>query len=195
MLVVAVGWCQLVAIGLSRHWLVLLLLMSVGVNMSLSQELRVSRREAAGSVLPGTMVPPMRGVTRQGIPTTIQPNSAMPTVFYYFSAACGWCERNWANIDALVNQTRGRYRVVGIAASDEVPAAITDRAIPLSILTSVDSETLAAYGFRGTPQTVVIAGDGRVLKSWTGAYQGAQADSVATFFGVRLPGLLPKHPQ
>ncbi len=186
--------CRLYARVVAKYGFSILLLASIGLNMWLGEELRATRRKSQIRVSPGTLVPSMSGVTNTGEAATIQLEAEMPTVFYYFSASCGWCERNWANVEALVRQTYGRYRVIGIAASEEVPAAVKDRGIPLRILTSVNKDTLAAYGFRGTPQTVVVGPDGRVLTSWTGAYQGDQAKSVAKFFRVRLPGLSPKRP-
>ena len=175
-----------------KHGLAILLVASVSLNMSLSAQLRESRKRSEAVLQPGTSVPPLTGVTTQGVLSTVQFNSSIPTVFYYFSAACGWCERNWANVEALVSQSRGRYRVIGIAATDETPAALNRSNSSLPFLKSVDRDTLAAYGFRGTPQTVVVGEGGRVLKSWTGAYQGAQARDISRYFDVHLPGLLPK---
>lgn len=192
MLQIVVDRCRRGLLVLVKYGPAFLLVISVGLNVSLSRELRATRRQPEGGVLVGTILPPISGVTTHGMALTIQPLADRPTIFYYFSATCGWCDRNWPNIEALVRQTSGRYRVVGVAATAEIPAAVHDRAIPLPILTSVDADILAAYGFRGTPQTVVIGQDGRVLKSWTGAYQGDQAESVANFFGVTMPGLLPK---
>jgi len=184
-----------IAEGIARYGIALLLVTSVGLNVSLSHELRASRLSRTTGILPGTIVPPISGVTSRGLASTIELKGGLPVVFYYFSASCGWCERNWSNVEALVRQTRGRYRVVGIAASADIPAAVKDGATPIAVLTSVAPSTLAAYGFRSTPQTVVVGQDGRVLKSWTGAYQGEQAENIKSFFGVQLPGLLPKPQQ
>ncbi len=192
MLQIVVGRCRRFFVVLVKHGSALLLVISVGLNLALSQELRAARRQPEGGAAAGAILPPISGLTPNGVPLTIRPLADLPTVFYYFSAACGWCDRNWANVEALVKQTSGRYRVVGVAATEDVPAAIRDREISLTILTAVGADTLAAYGFRGTPQTVVIGQDGRVLKSWRGAYQGDQAESIADFFGITMPGLLPK---
>jgi hypothetical protein len=179
-------------IAVLRHGLAILLVASAALNMSLSAQLRESRKRSEAVLQPGTRVPPISGVTTEGVLSTIQFNSTVPTVFYYFSAACGWCERNWVNVEALVRQSHGRYRVIGIAATDETPAALKRSNPTFPFLKSVDPDTLAAYGFRGTPQTVVVGEGGRVLKSWTGAYQGAQAKDISAYFDVQLPGLLPK---
>jgi len=187
--------CQRIMAVVARNALATLLLVSVGLNVSLSHELRVSRRGSANGPLPGSILPPIHGIEARAESIVPSKQEELPTVFYYFSAACGWCDRNWANIEVLAKQTSGRYRIVGVAASDEVPDVLRERGIPMSVLTDVDSGILAAYGFRGTPQTVVIGNDGRVLQAWTGAFEGDQAKRVERFFGVHLPGLLPRKTQ
>jgi len=173
---------------------VVLLLMSVGLNVVLSQELRASRSASGPSLEAGTLVPDIVGLSRDGAPVRISFDADVPTVLYYFKDDCGWCERNWPNVNALVTQTRGRYRVIGIAASSATSANRREHLALLPVVTGLDAETIAAYRFYGTPQTVVVAPGGRVLKSWTGAYQSRQADVIGEFFGVALPGLLPQVP-
>ncbi len=41
--------------------------------------------------------------------------------------------------------------------------------------------------FRATPQTIVVASDGRVLRTWTGAYVGRNKQEMEMFFSVQLP--------
>ncbi len=44
-------------------------------------------------------------------------------------------------------------------------------------------------GLGPTPQTIVISPQGKVLKSWVGAYHDKTQREVETEFGVLLPGL------
>jgi hypothetical protein len=62
------------------------------------------------------------------------------------------------------------------------------------IYARLSPETLKTYKLGGTPQTIVVSPDGRVLKDWVGAYAGDQKSQVEAFFHVSLPGLkeLPK---
>jgi hypothetical protein len=53
------------------------------------------------------------------------------------------------------------------------------------------TDGIRMLGFRSTPQTIVIAPDGRVLKNWRGVYAQRSQPDVEAFFGVRLPGLTP----
>jgi hypothetical protein len=112
-------------------------------------------------------------------------------VLYYFSAECGWCERNWANVEALRAETFGRVRVVGVAATAAIPPYMTHPASPMEIVTGVDKETRDAYHFSATPYTVLVGGDGRIRQSWRGAWQGKSAASLSARFAVTLPGLSP----
>jgi hypothetical protein len=51
------------------------------------------------------------------------------------------------------------------------------------------SETLHTPGMRlkGTPQTLLIDKEGRVLKNWQGAYIGLNHADIQKYFQVRLP--------
>lgn len=166
-----------------------LLLTSVGLNVLLSQELRASRAVAPALGV-GTPVPPISGVSGDGAEVTVAYDTDLPTVLYYFKTDCGWCERNWANVEALIDQTRGRYRVIGLAASPKLPQYLTDRDGLLPVVRNVDRDTLATYKFSATPQTVVVSPEGLVVASWMGAYQQRQAEAIAEFFDVTMPGLL-----
>ena len=49
--------------------------------------------------------------------------------------------------------------------------------------------TREAYGMSGTPQTIVLAPDGSVVRNWKGAYFNKTGSEVEGFFRIRLPGL------
>jgi hypothetical protein len=97
-----------------------------------------------------------------------------------------------------VTQTQGRYRFIAIAATADAGIELSrlrTEGLALEVLTGLDDQTIAAYGFRGTPHTVVVSPDGRVLSSWAGAYSGAALVPVEQFFAVKLPGILPAPPK
>jgi hypothetical protein len=112
-----------------------------------------------------------------------------PTILYYFSPSCGWCEKNWLNIKALVAATQGRYRFVGLSTTPDVLAYLEGHRLSFEVYTGMNLETARAYHFGGTPHTVVIGADGRVAHSWSGAYTGQQQGDVERAFGVVLPGI------
>ena len=48
----------------------------------------------------------------------------------------------------------------------------------------VDAGTARKIGLGATPQTLVISPQGRVLKSWRGAYTGTVQEEVEAYFKV-----------
>jgi len=46
-----------------------------------------------------------------------------------------------------------------------------------------------AYKVGGTPNTLVISPEGRVLKNWRGAYMDDLQREVEQYFEVELPGI------
>ena len=57
------------------------------------------------------------------------------------------------------------------------------------VYSALSPETIKALGLGGTPQTIVVSTDGKVIKNWMGAYTETIQPEVETFFGVRLPGV------
>lgn len=176
---------------LSRYGLTLLLISSAGLNILLSRELRATRPEPPRAVEPGTVARTLTGHSVDGTAVSVAFVNELPTVLYYFSAECGWCERNWANVDALRAQTRGRFRVVGVAASATIPTYMAQGSSPMMIVTGVDQHIRDAYQFHATPSTVLVGTDGRIRDSWRGAWQRKSATSISALFAVTLPGLSP----
>lgn len=66
--------------------------------------------------------------------------------------------------------------------------------LKLPVYSGLPNETKEAYKISGTPQTIVVSPEGRVLQNWMGAYVGDKKSQVEAFFHVTLPGLreLPK---
>ena len=86
----------------------------------------------------------------------------------------------------------GNYRFATIALSEEDLAKyITNNDFRFPVYTRLNVETVQSYKLGGTPQTIVISGDGHVQKNWMGAYLGATKTEVETFFGTKLPDLPP----
>jgi hypothetical protein len=63
--------------------------------------------------------------------------------------------------------------------------------IAFPVYRSPSVDTVRAYGLSGTPTTLVVGGDGKPEERWIGAWMGTEADSVARYFRIPLPGLLP----
>lgn len=113
-----------------------------------------------------------------------------PTVLYVLSPACAWCKRNTGNIRHLAKQSSDRFRFVGVTLSREgLEQYLVESHPGFDIAGQVRQEDLDGYGFSGTPFTAVIGNDGKLIKSWRGAYSSRAAGEIEDFFGIKLVGL------
>jgi peroxiredoxin len=172
------------------------LLVSLAVNVGLGLQWR-SRAAEAPAVRPavrelaeGARVPPIVGRSAAGEPMRVDVASGKPLVLYVFSSSCGWCDQNLENVRTLAAAVGDRYRVVGLSLDDDVAVYLARERLTFDVVVGVPRATLAALAVRGTPQTLVISPDGRLLKVWHGAWRGPLAQQVEQFFGLTLPGLV-----
>ena len=94
------------------------------------------------------------------------------------------------NFKTLLGKESGEYRFVGLSLSaDALPEYVSKNDLKLPVYSGLSNGTKAAYKLSGTPQTIVISPEGRVLQNWMGAYVGKQKDEIEAYFGVTLPGL------
>lgn len=170
------------------------LVASVGVNVLQAQKIRalVSRPSVASPVI-GKQVLSLRGVSPHGAPIDIALKGALPTVLYHFSSSCGWCERNWRNIEAVAEAAAGRYRVVAVTTEKNVQSYLQQRGISLEVVEQIDPELERLLNLAGTPKTLAIGSDGVVTHEWLGAYQNRVGRQIEELFGLTLPGTAPAH--
>ncbi len=173
-----------------RLLLLVLLAASLTGNVILGWKLR----RAGGAIDPppvGQTVPSLLGTNFAGKTEAILLRGARrPTVLYFFRPGCRWCERNAANIQALAGSRHSCYRFVAISLSDEeLKPYLAAHPFAFDVYSGVSAATLKQLGVRGTPQTIVVSTEGRVMKNWSGAFTGDVGRGVESQFGVRLPGL------
>ncbi|HEX6183191.1 MAG TPA: TlpA disulfide reductase family protein [Pyrinomonadaceae bacterium] len=178
----------------------LLLVCSVAINVGLARRVAALKKEAddaarGQNLKPGTGVPSMEVKSLDGSPATVAAGGQLPTVFYVFSVTCHWCEQNLDNIKALSSSTSGRYRFVGVSLDRDDPKAVSDYALKngldFPVYYSPSITTLRSYKLRGTPHTILVSPDGKVVNDWAGAYSIEVRGEIENFFGVSLPGLKP----
>lgn len=177
------------AIGLWWGTLVLLALSAL-MNVAQASRLRAAMAPKPSSLI-GRSVRPLHAVDRDGQTAVIRFDRNVPTVLYFFSPTCGWCERNWDNVQRLAGQAEGRYRVVGVAAETTLAEVIDRQHLAFEIYGGLSTETREALSFVGTPRTVVVSAQGLITHDWTGAFTGSVALAVEDVFGLSLPGLRP----
>jgi peroxiredoxin len=116
--------------------------------------------------------------------------SNMPTILYIFSPQCHWCASNLENAKALYNGTSGKYRFLALSLSEEkLGEYVAENKIEFPVYSGLSEETRSAYKLGGTPETIVVSADGRILKTWMGTYSPNVLPEVEQYFNVRLPGL------
>jgi hypothetical protein len=168
----------------------LLLLVSSAVNVLQAQRISslLSATKTRSSIV-GQKASEVLGVTTDGRKTVVTFKERLPTVLYYFSPTCGWCSKNWMNVQALSAASGGRYRVVAVSSEMGLAGYVRKHQLALEVIEGIGENVRASYGFYGTPHTVVVDGDGLVTHEWRGAYAPRISREVEELFGVVLPGL------
>ena len=173
-----------------------LLMLSVGVNVLQARRIKtmVDARAAAVSSV-GHQVVPLEGFSTEGVPVRRSVARDVPTVVYYFSPTCVWCERNWDNIRALDQGAQGRYRVLLVTRARGVRQYLAERGLNVEVVEGVSETTVEAYKLNGTPQTIVASIEGIVTHDWRGAFTPRIERKIEGLFGVALPGVvMPVNP-
>jgi peroxiredoxin len=180
---------------------VVALTVSVALNVLLAHRVRSfahaqSERISERLLSVGTTVPAITAKGLDGQEETISYGGVnQSTVLYIFTPPCTWCARNVDNFKTLLDKQGAAYRFIGLSLSDQGLAEyVSKNELKVPIYSGLSSDTLKTYKLGGTPQTIVVSPEGRVLQSWMGAYVGDQKSQIEAFFHVILPGLreLPK---
>lgn len=182
-------------------FVLLLLLASLSLNVYLGWQVRQAKTPSSSQqntfkLSPGMKVESVTAVAVDGKPVTISyEDSDKPTVFYVLSPSCVWCERNQANIDKLAELKGNDFRFIGLSLVEPgLKEYLEEHQLRFPTYTRLTSEAINSLGLGGTPQTIVISPEGRVLKSWRGAYTEQVQPELEEFFQIRLPGLTAGSP-
>ncbi|HXT68430.1 MAG TPA: hypothetical protein VN700_01640 [Vicinamibacterales bacterium] len=164
--------------------------MSVSLNTLQAWRIRdlVEPKQAVSSRI-GKSAAPLTGVTLAGERRTLVFVDTQPTVIYFFSPACRWCEENWANVRALSAVSANRFRFMAVAAESDLGQFAQARKLDFEILGGISRESLKALGLSATPHMLVVSSRGQISHEWLGAFRGRQARSIEDFFEITLPGL------
>lgn len=181
--------------------LTLFLVCSVVINVMLARRVasltKAADDAAQGRRLkPGTPVPQLEVRSLDGSRATVSYEGSPKTVLYVFSVTCHWCDQNLDNVKALSASASGRYRLVGISLDRDDPGAVRDyvskNGLTFPVYYEPSLATFKSYKLGGTPQTIVISPEGKVMNDWAGAYNAELRPELESFFGVSLPGMRPR---
>ncbi len=184
---------------LSVTILAILLLCSALLNVILGRKVKdlnygtlylKAEISSARGLNPGDKAPPIEATDIEGRPATITHlGSDSPSIIYIFTPSCAWCTRNLNNIRTLSIQTRANYRFIGLSLSSKgLREYVSQNGLDFPIYTDPIGVTALAYK-GGTPRTLVVSSEGRILESWFGAYTGEIQQQVEEYFKTRLPGV------
>ena len=152
---------------------------------------RTQTLKAEQRLVAGTFVPPIRATDSDGQDVIISyTGDGISTVLYIFAPDCGWCKRNIANVRAMARGASPRLRFIGLSlTSDGLREYLSQNDPGFPVCWGLSDDVKAAYRMGGTPQTILISDQGRVLKNWMGAYSGELKKEIEAYLGVTLPGI------
>jgi peroxiredoxin len=140
----------------------------------------------------GTKLPPLDVVDVEGKRVQLS-DWQQPTILYVFSPTCGWCERNATSIGVFAREVAKKVRVMGIALSAEYPyEKLKQNPLPFPVYAAPSPQTVNAYRFGGTPETISVNTRGEVQQVWFGAYMGVIRSDLERLFSVSLPQMEDK---
>jgi len=169
-----------------------LLALSVTINFLLARDLSklrnvVDAMKSENSLRVGTMVPPIDGYSVKGEKQSLTFNYDMPTVVYVFTPQCSWCRKNLNNLHSLIDNSGANYRIVGVSLSaDDVEKYLEAEHLAFPVYTHISQAIQLAYHLGGTPTTIVVSPQSKVLKVWYGAYEGAIKEEIENYLKVQL---------
>jgi hypothetical protein len=175
-------------------FLLLLLIASLSLNVYLGWKVKQTKPTLSIErtiVSTGTKLDPITAVSMDGKQLTISYEATdKPTVFYVLSPTCIWCERNKANLDTLTRLKGNDFRFIGLSLGEAGLKEYVERQfLNFPVYTKLTPGTINSLGLGGTPQTIVISPEGRVLKNWIGAYTEHLQPELEEYFQISLPGL------
>jgi len=149
------------------------------------------RPDRALEVKPGTALPPLEGFDGNGDRHSIDyGQDSRKTVLLLLSPQCRACEENMPNWKAIINGVdRRSFRLAAVSLQSEGIKEFASRngINQVPVLTKIDPKYRVTYNLALTPQTILIAADGKVEKVWTGVLREEDKQNVELALNVRLP--------
>ena len=71
---------------------------------------------------------------------------------------------------------------------------VTRAAFAAPVLLKPAADMISQYGLGSTPKTMIVAPNGIVAHTWSGAYTGSLKTEIEAYFGLKLPGLAEVSP-
>jgi peroxiredoxin len=182
--------------SLRKSAMIALLILSACINIALahkvkSQQMIISDIKTDNRLRAGAIVSAIEGKNPEGELIKVDfAGKNKPTIVYVFTPGCAWCKRNLNNMKMLRQKTAAEYEFIGVSlAANGVAEYVKQHSIDYPVITDISPALRSEYKMGGTPTTLLISNDSRVLKVWTGAYDGALLSEIDRYFNLKLPGL------
>jgi len=177
--------------GLKRKWnwlqvssvvIIALLTLEVILLMTQNRQLRETCAVSSGGIMKsGEQVQEFDMIS---FDNAIHPfkysDRAKQYLFFILSPGCSYCENNLVQWNMIFASSRNRnVDIFGISLSPAEIAAsyVTEKNIPFNTV-AVDSSFARKYKVVGTPQTMLINGDGTVQQVWVGELNENQTNEI-----------------
>jgi peroxiredoxin len=173
----------------------LLLAAVVGLNLLLLKQNRDLKIAIAKSpretvVKPGQVLPALHGKTIDGESLTVSyGNDTRKTVLLVFAPGCDYCTQNMPNWSRIIRSLDpSTYRVVALSVRSDGSRQYVEthklNAIPA--ITELDPKDRVSYELNVTPETILIASDGKVEAVWAGLFSEEDRKQIKEMLGVDL---------
>ena len=170
-------------------------LLLLGMNVALLRQNRTLRNQLAvpppASEVPlGTQVPDLAGFDVSGRHISVAYGQNQPKVLLFvFSPSCQFCAQNWPKWWQLFPSIdRSNVRPVGVdVSSTATPDYINEHRLnEMPVLTQLDPKDTVGYHLRLTPQTILVDGNGRVEKVWSGVLDDNNVAEIERMAGKSM---------
>jgi thiol-disulfide isomerase/thioredoxin len=168
--------------------LLLLCLLMTAANIYLLRANRTLRISSSWSPLKvevtrGVLVKAVSGLDFENRTVDIPTFGKKATVLMCFSPVCPFCEKNWPSWSLLINSVGDKnvnFVVVDLT-SDATPEFLASKHIGRAqVIHRLNPQDVVTLDLALTPQTVVIGGDSKVEKVWTGVLSADDLRSLTT---------------
>ena len=111
------------------------------------------------------------------------------TILYIFSPDCVYCKKNLTLMQALANDSKEKYRFIGISLKEEGLVNYVKRNNLRYTVLLAKSGSLGRQQLKlgPTPETILISDKGTVKDVWLGMYSGRVRKGIEAAFALQLP--------
>ncbi len=123
------------------------------------------------------------GLRPQDAPVELANLRGRPVVVNFWASWCAACADEAPLLEDLARKYGARVSFVGVNRTDDAPGAAvkfaTDYGLSFALVRDRDSETFRRWGLEFVPETLVLDGEGRVVKRLIDISSGALERALA----------------